>query len=129
MDTVQGQVERRVAQRFDFQLPVSLHLAGVNLRGRGFTQNLSTSGALVCTDLPLCEADAIELTLVMPGEITLTENMAVRCQGRVLRVDSSRRDAKYAAAIRLEKYEFLPQSEEIPVFRREREASVEVPLI
>ncbi|MGA8152249.1 MAG: PilZ domain-containing protein [Terriglobales bacterium] len=118
MHTVQGQLERRAAQRFEFQLPVSVHLLGSNHAGKGFTQNLSASGALVCTDLSLTEADTIELTLIMPSEITLGENMRVRCRGRVLRVQSSNRDAKYATAIHLENYEFLPEAEGVPVFRQ-----------
>jgi hypothetical protein len=118
MDTVQGQLERRVAQRFEFQLPVSVHVVGNERQGSGFTQNLSASGALVYTDLSLAETDAIELTLIMPSEITLGENMRVRCLGRVLRVHSSSRDAKYATAIHLEKYEFLPEAAGMPIFRQ-----------
>ncbi len=131
MNTVQGQLERRAAQRFEFQLPVSVHVVGSSHDASGFTQNLSASGALVCTDLSLSEADAIELTLIMPSEITLAENMRVRCRGRVLRVHSSNRDAKYATAIHLEKYEFLPAAEGVPVFRQIsslREATTEVPV-
>jgi len=133
MNTVQGQLERRAAQRFEFQLPVSVHVVGSNQDASGFTQNLSASGALVCTDLPLSEADAIELTLIMPSEITLAENMRVRCRGRVLRVHSSPEQAKYATAVHLEKYEFLPQVEGLPVFRqisplRDRAATTEVPV-
>lgn len=131
MQSVPGQLERRVAQRFEFQLPVSVHVVGSNQKGKGFTQNLSASGALVCTGLSLSEADTIELTLIMPSEITLGENMPVRCRGRVLRVHSSR-DAKYATAIHLEKYEFLPEAEGMPIFRqisplRDREAEAVAP--
>lgn len=117
MDAVQGQLERRVAQRFEFQLPVSLQVVGSSVEGSGFTQNLSASGALVCTDLLLCDADLIDLTLIMPSEITLGESMRVRCRGRVMRV-YSRRDAKHATAVRLEKYEFLPEAEGMPIFRQ-----------
>jgi len=119
MNTIQRQLERRVAQRFEFQLPVAVRVVGNhNHKGSGFTQNLSASGAMVCTDLSLSEADMIELTLIMPSEITLGENMPVRCRGRVLRVHSSNRDAKYATAIHLERYEFLPSAEGVPVFRQ-----------
>jgi len=133
MNSVQGQLERRAAQRFEFQLPVSVRVMGSNHEGSGFTQNLSASGALVCTDLPLSEADAIELTLIMPSEITLAQNMPVRCRGRVLRVHSSSRDAKSATAIHLERYEYLPEAEGMPVFRqisplRDQEAATEVPV-
>jgi hypothetical protein len=134
MDTIQGQLERRAAQRFEFQLPVSVQVMASQHKGKGFTQNLSARGALVCTDLSLSEGDAIELTLIMPSEITLAENMRVRCRGRILRVHSSNRDAKYATAIHLERYEFLPEAEGMPVFRqispvRDGETGAEVPAI
>ena len=110
MSAEQVQLERRAAQRFDFQLGVSVRLAGREREGCGFTQNLSARGALFHTDLPLCEADAIELTLVMPSEITLAESMRVRCRGRVLRVLASAEDNRSVVAVQLERYEFLSET-------------------
>jgi len=111
MSTDQVQLERRAGQRFDFHLPISVRLSGSEREGCGFTQNLSARGALFHTDLPLSEADAIELTLVMPAEITLAENMRVRCRGKVLRVLSSAVGTRSVAAVHLEGYEFLPEAE------------------
>jgi hypothetical protein len=54
--------------------------------GLGFTQDLSSRGVFFFTDAPLQEGAEIELTLNMPSEITLGENMRVRCRGHVLRV-------------------------------------------
>jgi hypothetical protein len=111
MSTDQVQLERRAAQRFDFHLPVSVRLSGSEREGCGFTQNLSARGALFHTNLPLSEADAIELTLVMPAEITLAENMRVRCRGKVLRVLASAGGARSVVAVHLDGYEFLPEAE------------------
>jgi hypothetical protein len=102
--------ERRAAQRFDFHLPVSICLPGSDRRGSGFTQDLSARGALICTDFPLSEGDAVELTLVMPSEITLADNMRIRCRGTVLRPAQS---AKSGVAVHLEGYEFLPAAEAV----------------
>jgi hypothetical protein len=112
MGTDQVQLERRSAQRFEFHLPVSVRLSGSEREGCGFTQNVSARGALFHTDLPLSESDAIELTLVMPAEITLAENMRVRCRGKVLRVLSSAVDTRSVVAVHLDGYEFLPEAEE-----------------
>jgi hypothetical protein len=109
MSTEQVQLERRAAQRFDFHLPVSVRLADGEREGCGFTQNLSARGALFHTDLALSDADAVELTVVMPAEITLAENMRVRCRGKVLRVHSSAGDSRSVVAVQLEGYEFLPE--------------------
>ena len=111
MSAHQVQLERRAAQRFEFHLPVSVRLSGGEREGCGFTQNLSARGALFHADLPLSEADAIELTLVMPAEITLAENMRVRCRGKVLRVLSSAGGTRSVVAVHLDGYEFLPESE------------------
>jgi len=111
MSTEQVQLERRAAQRFDLNLPVAVRLAGNEREGSGFTQNLSAKGTLFHTDLPMAESDPIEVTLVMPSEITLAENMRVRCRGRVLRVLSSAPGTGSVVAVQFEGYEFLPEAE------------------
>ncbi|MGC2227796.1 MAG: PilZ domain-containing protein [Candidatus Sulfotelmatobacter sp.] len=79
-------VERRIGQRFAFNLPVSLREVATASEGLGFTQDLSSRGAFLFTDMALSEGAEIELTLEMPSEITLGENMRVRCRGSVLRI-------------------------------------------
>jgi len=79
-------VERRVGQRFAFNLPVSLRDIATAAEALGFTQDLSSRGAFLFTDMALSEGAEIELTLNMPSEITLGENMRVRCRGRILRI-------------------------------------------
>jgi len=103
------QLERRAAHRFDFHLPVAVKVTDDGREGLGFTQNLSARGAFFYTDLPLEAGIAIKLTLVMPSEITLAENMRVRCQGKVMRIDSTAN--KSAVAVALEGYEFLPEAD------------------
>jgi PilZ domain len=79
-------VERRVGQRFPYNLPVALRDVSSASEGLGFTQDLSSRGAFLFTVMALGEGAEIELTLRMPSEITLGESMRVRCRGRVLRV-------------------------------------------
>src|ERR1700676_4446111 len=79
-------VERRIGQRFTFNLPVSLRDIATGAEGLGFTQDLSSRGAFLFTDMAVSENAEVELTLRMPSEITLGENMRVRCRGRVLRI-------------------------------------------
>lgn len=109
MDADQVHHERRSSQRFDFHLPVTVRLAGTDREGCGFTQDLSGRGAFFYTDFQVTEGDEVELTLVMPFEITLSENMRVRCRGKVLRVLTV--ESKYAVAVHLQGYEFLPKAE------------------
>jgi hypothetical protein len=124
-------VERRAGQRFPYLLPVSFRDLTDGREGLGFTQDVSSRGVFFFTDVPLLEGGAIELTLNMPSEITLGESMRVRCRGRILRVvgraatsqqnsaGASRAQTKIGVAVRLECYEYLPESSEpAPSFAR-----------
>jgi PilZ domain len=117
MTTPPLRVERRVGQRFPYLLPISFRQTGDGIEGVGFTQDLSSRGVFFLTDAPLTEGSEIELTVRMPSEITLGENMPVRCRGRILRVvrpDSTSGhpgtvQGKIGVAVRLECYEYLPE--------------------
>ena len=117
MTTPPVQFERRAGQRFPYLLPLSLRQLATSLEGLGFTQDLSSRGVFFFTDAPLSEGSEIEITLRMPSEITLGESMPVRCRGRILRVvrpsaknNSSPAKAKIGVAVRLDGYEYLPES-------------------
>lgn len=131
-------VERRVGQRFAYNLPVSLREVSTSTEGLGFTQDLSSRGAFFFTEMALTEGAEIELTLRMPSEITLGENMRVRCRGRVLRTvnaadngwkpvsrlesESKKAEPKPAETMAVERklgvavclsgYEYLPETED-----------------
>lgn len=120
MSTPPVQVERRVGQRFSYHLPLSLRQPQTCLEGVGFTQDLSSRGVFFFTDAPLSEGSEIEITVRMPSEITLGESMPVRCRGRILRVvtpaaktsDAPQAGRKIGVAVRLDGYEYLPESAE-----------------
>ncbi|HTC57652.1 MAG TPA: PilZ domain-containing protein [Candidatus Sulfotelmatobacter sp.] len=121
-------VERRIGQRFAFNLPVSLRDVATAAEGLGFTQDLSSRGAFLFTDMALCEGAEVELTLEMPSAITLGENMRVRCRGSVLRIvkpaDNNWKsvaqdqtgikgaETKIGVAVCLKGYEYLPETED-----------------
>ena len=109
MSTDPLRIERRASQRFDFHLPVSMRLAGTDREAPGFTQDVSAGGTFLYTDYPLSEGDAVEVVMVMPGEITLGEGSRVRCRGRVTRVTLATAGSKSGVAIHFEGYEFLPE--------------------
>jgi len=118
----QNRIERRCGQRFEYQLPVLLRMPADGSSGAGFTQDLSSRGALLWTDFPLREGMLIEMTLVMPAEITLAEDMSVCCRARVLRPRSHRQEEKPAVAVRIEHYEFLHR--QVPVLQQHTPAEI-----
>lgn len=114
-------IERRAGQRFPYLLPLSLRHPQTMLEGVGFTQDLSSRGVFFFTNTPLAEGTEIELTLRMPSEITLGENMPVRCRGRILRIvrpgsssGASDPNPKIGVAVRLECYEYLTEVSAFP---------------
>ena len=115
MSTNHVQFERRAGQRFDFHLPVTVQISGREGTGSGFTQNLSSKGALFQTSFPVEDNDTVELTVVMPSEITLGESMPVRCRGSVLRVTHTGTGS--LVAVHFAGYDFLPQQDDPPARR------------
>ena len=118
-------VERRMGQRFTFNLPVALRDVASAGEGFGFTQDLSSRGAFLFTGMSLRQGAEIELTLKMPSEITLGESMNVRCRGRVLRVveppESADKNAerRIGVAVCIQGYEYLAEAEDkSAAFRR-----------
>jgi hypothetical protein len=118
MSTPPTRVERRAGQRFPYLLAVATRQTSSGVEGVGFTQDLSSRGVFFFTDATVPEGAEIELTLTMPSEITLGENMRVRCRGRVLRVvkrteqvtdAGTSSETKVGVAVRFEGYEYLSE--------------------
>jgi hypothetical protein len=134
MSTDPNRLERRGAQRFEVHLPLAVHYEGHTVHG--FTQDLSGRGVFFYAETALPEGAVVELTFTMPSEITLGENMPVRCRGRVLRsslsasASASASEASRAQtgqrsgiAVQLESYQYLPADEAISHFVRVSAAS------
>lgn len=112
------QHERRIGQRFPYLLSISFSEPGTGVEGVGFTQDVSSRGVFFLTDAPLSPGAEIELTLQMPSEITLGDDMRVRCRGRILRVfppaatkenSAGQVETKVGVAVRFDRYEYLPE--------------------
>ena len=109
MSTEPFRLERRSGQRFQFHLPLTIHVDGRALPG--FTQDVSARGLFLYCEAPLAEGTAVELTFTMPSEITLAESMRVRCRARVLRAIPSQGGTRNGIAVQLDSYEYLPSLE------------------
>ncbi|SRR5229473_412540 len=109
-------LERRGAQRFEVHLPLAVHFDERTVAG--FTQDLSGRGMFFYADAALPEGAVVELTFTMPSEITLGENMPVRCRGRVLRASAPQASQLNGIAVQLDSYQYLPANEPIAQFVR-----------
>jgi PilZ domain len=105
------QAEKRATRRFALRLPVSVNYAGTTAAVfPAHTRDVSARGICFYLDAPLTTGAAIEFTLTLPPEITLTESIRVRCKGKVVRVDQDLTDSKVPVAAVIEEYEFLSEA-------------------
>ena len=120
-DRLERRLERRGAQRFEMNLPLAVQFDGRTVPG--FTQDLTGRGIFFYAETTLPESAVVELTFTMPSEITLGENMPVRCRGRVLRASSSQDvhphvGQRNGIAVQLDSYEYLSSNEPTSHFVR-----------
>lgn len=105
------QAEKRATRRFALRLPVSVNYAGsADTAWPAHTRDVSARGICFYLDAPMATGSAIEFTLTLPPEITLTESIRVRCKGKVVRVDQGVADAKVPVAAVIDEYEFLSEA-------------------
>jgi hypothetical protein len=119
MSTDPNRLERRGGQRFEVHLPLAIHFEGRTVPG--FTQDISGRGIFFYADAVFPQGASVELTFMMPSEITLAESMPVRCRGRVLRSSSSLPSLsgqRTGIAVKLDAYEYLPADRPIAQFVR-----------
>ena len=105
-------MERRRAERYDFQLPVIVRWKhGSEMREvRTVSDNLSSSGIHFSLPEGLKNGTAVEVMMTLPNQITLAGPLSVRCFGRVQRCEPEG-GAKQGVAAAFEKFEFLPSIE------------------
>ena len=102
---LEHRLERRGAQRFEVHLPLAVHFEGRTVPG--FIEDLSGRGIFFYAETTLPQGAVVELSFTMPSEITLGENMPVRCRGRVLRTSASQAGQRSVSAVQFDSYEYL----------------------
>jgi hypothetical protein len=103
--------EKRAMRRFALQLPVTVTAAsGEQVESTAKTRDVSSHGICFYCDSAMERDSPIEFTLTLPTEITMTEPISVRCQGKVVRVEGNE-SGKFAVAAAIESYEFVAHDE------------------
>jgi PilZ domain len=93
--------EQRKHQRFDLRLPIEL-IHGAVHKPAGETRNVSSSGVLFTSTLPMEVGESIEYMITFPKAPGTRADVRLRCVGKVLRNEL---ETTFAAT--LERYEFL----------------------
>lgn len=99
--------DRREARRFTMTLPLRVRTPGD--KGEEFaarTRDVSFRGLYFLVDADLKLGSEIEFVLVLPGQVTLSSDVHIRCYGQVVRVEEQ--NGQHGVAARIERYEFLP---------------------
>src|SRR3954468_881239 len=98
-------VDKRVHRRYALKLPLTVKsLATTN--GGAETSNVSARGVFFISGTKPEEGAPLEFLLTLSPEITLTDNIVIRCKGRVVRVDQAAGSDKVGIAAVIEKYDF-----------------------
>lgn len=102
--------EKRATRRFALRLPVSVSYSEAGAQEKAAqTRDVSARGICFYVDSSIASGSAIEFTLTLPPEITLTESIRVKCKGKVVRVDDGGTEGKVAVAAVIDEYEFLSE--------------------
>ncbi len=100
--------DKRATRRFALRLPVTVRDGDEEHSAQ--TRDVSARGICFYVESNIQTGSAIDFTLTLPPEITLTESIRVRCKGRVVRVEGGNAGGKLAVAAVIEEYEFLPEA-------------------
>lgn len=95
-------IEQRKNQRFDLRLPFEVIRTGANPTPAGETKNVSSSGVLFTSAIPVEIGEPIEYLITFPKAPGSAVDVRIRCVGKVLRGDP---ELTFAAT--LERYEFV----------------------
>ncbi|MGB8010260.1 MAG: PilZ domain-containing protein [Terriglobales bacterium] len=99
--------DKRTTRRFALRLPVTVRCGEDEPEHAAQTRDVSARGICFYVDSAMQAGSAIDFTLTLPPEITLTESIRVRCKGRVVRVEGGNPANKLAVAAVIDEYEFL----------------------
>jgi PilZ domain len=102
--------DKRATRRFALRLPVTVRYGEGDQEHSAQTRDVSARGICFYVDSAIQAGSAINFTLTLPPEITLTESIRVRCKGRVVRVEGGSPANKMAVAAVIDEYEFLADS-------------------
>src|SRR5437016_8930573 len=87
IESAQSARDQRSMRRFSMQLPVQVKTPEQGGQVIAVTKDVSARGVYIYLDSELAPDTAIEFTLTLPPEITMTQSIRVRCKGKVVRVD------------------------------------------
>jgi PilZ domain len=104
-----GRPDRRLAARYALPLPITARriLAPEAAPILGVIRNVSIGGVYFTTNEQLAVDCELDVTLVLPGEMTEGPEVLVRARSRVARVETEPTTERVGVAVVFEKYEIV----------------------
>jgi PilZ domain len=99
----QPEDERRKKQRFPLKLPVIVSFEGGS-EIRGVSRDVSSVGVFFYVDYWPPGVSIIEFKMILPREITQSDNMRALCTGRVVRVEMGSETTQTGVAATIDGY-------------------------
>lgn len=99
--------ERREARRFTMTLPLRVfprESSGPELKAQ--TRDVSYRGLYFLAEAKFSVGSSIEFVITLPGQITQSGDVNIRCLGQVVRIEPND-DGRTGIAAKIERYEFL----------------------
>jgi hypothetical protein len=100
--------ERRTGQRHPVRVSVSVNAPRESVATTGITRDLSTGGVFLYTDSRISEGSELEVVLILPPEITKSEQQWVCCRASVVRVESQE-EGSFGVAASISSMDILPE--------------------
>jgi PilZ domain-containing protein len=100
--------ERREARRFTMSLP--MRVLPRESKGRevdASTRDVSYRGLYFLADTKFEIGSEIEFVIILPQQVTQSEDVNIRCLGEVVRIEP-RENGRVGIAAKIARYEFMP---------------------
>ena len=100
--------ERREARRFNMNRPLRVmprESKGLELNAQ--TRDLSYQGLYFLAEADFEVGNEIEFVITLPQQITQAGDVNIRCQGKIVRVETME-NGRMGIAAKIARYEFIP---------------------
>lgn len=99
--------ERREARRFSMSLPMRvLPREGSSPELRAQTRDVSYRGLYFLVEAGFELGSSIDFVITLPRQVTQSDDVNIRCQGQIVRVEPSS-NGRTGFAAKIDRYEFL----------------------
>lgn len=80
---------------------------GTPAESAAHTRDVSFRGLYFVVDRELAVGSSVEFVMTLPKEVTLADDVRLRCSGRIVRIEAPSETGRWGVAAQIDAYEFL----------------------